>query len=147
MSLRIPRVDADLRKPLTVVVGLVLLLCCGGLGLGGFFIFRPEQDPGVAVRIAADAFVSRLVAGNYGGAYDQLCADIRERLDRDEFVTSVGGRPAVRSYQVEKIEAVDGGYSVSVTLADPTGATEAQVLRVVEDRGTWRVCGEPLQAQ
>jgi hypothetical protein len=147
MALRVPDLDPGLRKPLLVVAGLALLLCFCGLGVGGFFIFRPEQEPDKAARIATDAFVSRLIAGDYGGAYDQLCADTRERVVREDFVTSIGGRPAVRSYQIDKIEESPAGLSVSVTLADPSGASVPQVFRVVEDRGAWRVCGDPLPAR
>jgi hypothetical protein len=139
-----PRLDHELRRPVLIVAALALLLCLTGLGIGGFFLFRPEQEPAVAARIATDSFVQRLIAGNLGGAYDQLCADTRERFDREEFITDIGGRPAVRSYQIDKIEKSGASFSVSVTLADPSGASEVHLYRVVEDRGTWRICGDPL---
>jgi hypothetical protein len=141
-----PHLDRELRAPLLIVAGLALLLCLAGLGIGGSFLLRPDQEPAAAARIATDSFVQRLIAGNYGGAYDQLCADSRERFDRERFVIDIGSRPAVRSYQIDKIEKTGPAYSVKVTLADPSGASEAHVYRVVEDRGTWRICGDPLPA-
>ncbi|MFC7548616.1 hypothetical protein [Plantactinospora sp. GCM10030261] len=142
-----PRAEHAPRRPLTWAAGLALLLVCGLLGIGGWFLFRPAQEPATAVRIATDAFVGRLIAGDYGAAYDGLCADTRERFDREEFVDSVAGRPAVRSYQIEAIEdGGAGGFTVRLTLADPSGTTAPQVFRVVPDRGAWRVCGDPLPA-
>ncbi|MFK3982318.1 hypothetical protein ACI2K4_18300 [Micromonospora sp. NPDC050397] len=138
--------DREVRRPLLTVVGLALALLLAGLGIGGFFLFRPAQEPEAAARVAVDSFVQRLIAGNYGGAYDQLCSDSRERLDREQFSADIGGRPAVRSYQIDKIERIDRDFSVSVTLADPSGASEAHVYRVVEDRGSWRICGDPIPA-
>jgi hypothetical protein len=146
MALRVPHVDDPLRRPVLVVASLAMLLLFGGLSIGGFFLFRPEQEPATAARIATDAFVSRLIAGNYGGAYDQLCADTRRRVERDDFIASIGGRPAVRSYQVDKIERSGAGFTINVTFADPSGAAAPQVFRVIEDRGAWRICGDPLPA-
>ncbi|WP_329102108.1 hypothetical protein OG792_22950 [Micromonospora sp. NBC_01699] len=141
-----PRLDRELHRPLLLVAGLALLLCLTGLGIGGFFWFRPAQEPEAAARIAIDSFVQRLIAGNYGGAYDQLCVDTRERFDREQFAADVAGRPAVRSYQIDTMERSGTAFSVGVTLVDPSGASEAHAYRVVEDRGSWRICGDPLPA-
>ncbi|RKR86968.1 hypothetical protein BDK92_1240 [Micromonospora pisi] len=141
-----PWTNREVRRPLLAVAALTLALLLGGLGIGGFFLFRPGQEPETAARIAIDSFVQRLIAGNYGGAYDQLCSDTRERLDREQFTADIGGRPAVRSYQIDKIERSGRTFSISVTLADPSGASEAHVYRVVEDRGSWRICGDPIPA-
>lgn len=141
-----PPLDQEVRRPLLTVAGLALVLLLTGLGIGGFFLFRPGQDPEAAARIAIDSFVQRLIAGNYGGAYDQLCSDTRERLDREQFTADIGGRPAVRSYQIDTIERSGGAFTIGVTLADPSGASETHVYRVVEDRGSWRICGDPIPA-
>ncbi|MFI6757610.1 hypothetical protein ACIBF5_00505 [Micromonospora sp. NPDC050417] len=141
-----PWTDQEVRRPLVTVAALTLALLLGGLGIGGFFLFRPDQEPEAAARIAIDSFVQRLIVGNYGGAYDQLCSDTRQRLDREQFAADIGGRPAVRSYQIDKIEKSGRTFSISVTLADPSGASEAHVYRVVEDRGSWRICGDPIPA-
>jgi hypothetical protein len=144
MPLRPPSLHGELRQPVALVAGLSAALLCAALAIGAFVGGHPRQDPARAARIATDTFVSRLIAGNFDGAYDQLCADTRQRVERDDFVSSVGSRPAVRSYQIDGVEAVDTGFSVSLTLADPSGAAAPQVFRVVEDRGAWRVCGDPL---
>ena len=142
-----PRLDDELRRPVLVVAGLTLALCLVGLCVGGFFLFRPAQEPEAAARIAVDSFVQRLIAGNYGGAYDQLCSDTRERLDREDFTADIGGRPAVRSYQIDQLERSGAAFSVTVTLADPSGASQTQVYRVVEDRGgAFPICGDPVPA-
>jgi hypothetical protein len=51
----------------------------------------------------------------------------------------------VTTFAIEKVEpAGEDGATVTATLADPVGTTVSYDLRVVVDRGTWRVCGEPL---
>lgn len=144
MPRRLPSLDGELRQSVALVAGLSGALLCAALAVGWFVGGHPRQDPATAARIAVDTFVGRLIAGNFDGAYDQLCAETRQRVERDDFVSGVGSRPAVRSYQVDRVEAVDQGFSVSLTLADPTGTAAPQVFRVVEDRGAWRVCGDPL---
>ncbi len=129
--------------PRVRVGALALVLLVGVLCVGGFF--RARQEPTPAARTAADAFLGRLAAGNIAGAYDQLCNETRARMERDDFVASIGGRPAVTTFAIEKVEpAGEDGATVTATLADPVGTTVSYDLRVVVDRGTWRVCGEPL---
>ena len=132
--------------PRVRVGALALVLLVGVLCVSGFF--RARQEPAPAARLAADAFLGRLAAGNVAGAYDQLCNDTRRRMERDDFVASIGGRPAVTTFAIEKVEPTgDDGATVTATLADPVGTTVSYDLRVVVDRGTWRVCGEPLSPE
>jgi hypothetical protein len=121
----------------------VLLLFLGALAVTG--IFRAHQAPPKAARIAAESFLGRLAAGNIVGAYDQLCNDTRARLGREDFVAGIGGRPAVHTWRIDKVDpGRDGAMTVTATLADPGGNPTAYAMRVVDDRGTWRVCGDPL---
>jgi hypothetical protein len=143
MAARVPSLDDVLRRPQVRVAALVLVLFVGALGVGAFF--RARQQPAPAARIAAESFLGRLAAGNIAGAYDQLCNDTRRRVERDDFVASIGGRPAVHTYRIDEVAAEgDAAATVNATLADPGGNTSAYALRVVVDRGTWRVCGDPL---
>jgi hypothetical protein len=129
--------------PRVRVGALALVLLLGVLCGVGFF--RARQEPVPAARLAADAFLGRLAAGNISGAYDQLCNDTRGRIEREDFVASIGGRPAVYTYVIDKVEpAGPDAATVTATLADPVGTAVPYDLRVVVDRGTWRVCGEPL---
>lgn len=122
-------------------LGLVLLLgllCVGGL-------FRSRQEPPETARLAVDAFLGRLAAGNLNGAYDQLCNDTRRRVEREDFVAGIGARPAVTTFAIEAVTPTGpSGATVRATLADPVGTATTYDLLVVDDRGTWRVCGSPL---
>ena len=139
---RTARWDA-VRRPQVRAGLLVLLLLLGALGLTG--VFRARQPPPKAARIAAEAFLGRLAAGNAVGAYDQLCNDTRARLERADFVAGIGGRPAVHTWRIDQVNpGGDGAVTVTATLADPGGAATSYTMRVVHDRGTWRVCGDPL---
>jgi hypothetical protein len=131
------------RRPQVRAGLLVLLLFLGALAVTG--IFRARQAPARAARIAAESFLGRLAAGNIVGAYDQLCNDTRARLERDDFVAGIGGRPAVHTWRIDKVAAGgDGAVTVTATLADPGGNPTSYAMRVVDDRGSWRVCGDPV---
>jgi len=145
MPLGLPPVADHLRQPLKRAGIMTLVLVVVGLVVGGFFLFRGERDPERAARIAADSFLRRLAAGNIPGAYDQLCNDTRQRVEREDFVAGIGGRPAVHTYTIDGI-AVTGPHDamVTATLGDPSGARTPYEMRVTVDRGTWRVCGDPL---
>jgi hypothetical protein len=122
-------------------LGLVLLL--GLLCIVG--LFRARQQPPEAARLAVDAFLGRLAAGNLSGAYDQLCNDTRRQVEREDFVAGIGARPAVTTFAIEAVTPTGpAGATVRATLADPVGAASTYDLLVVDDRGTWRVCGSPL---
>jgi hypothetical protein len=140
-------VDDALRQPLRRAGILTAVLLVAGLVVGGFFLFRGHRAPEQGARLAADAFLTRLAAGNIAGAYDQLCNETRERVEREDFVAGIGGRPAVSSYRIDDVVA-SGPHdaTVSAALVDPVGASTPYEMRVTDDRGTWRVCGNPLDA-
>jgi hypothetical protein len=140
-------VDDALRQPLRRVLIMVAALVAAVLLVGGFFVFRGQRAPEQGARLAADVFLARLAEGNIAGAYDQLCNETRGRVERADFVAGIGGRPAVRSYRIDDVTAT-GAHDATVTaaLVDPAGATTPYELRVTDDRGTWRVCGNPLDA-
>ena len=139
----------DLRKPLLIVAGLVLLLCCGGFVVAGPFLLQGPQQPTVAARAATAAFLGRLEAADYAGAYDQLCAATRTRVSRDDFVAGASGRPRVVAHTIDAVAEVDDGRPavvvVTATLSYATSSA-AQDFRVVVDAGAWRVCGNALPA-
>jgi hypothetical protein len=139
--------DEALRQPLKRVGIMGGTLVVAGLLAGGFFALGGHRGPEQGARLAADVFLGRLAAGNIAGAYDQLCNETRGRVEREDFVAGIGGRPAVTSYQIDAVVAT-GSHDATVTaaLVDPTGAATPYELRVTDDRGTWRVCGNPLDA-
>ncbi|HEV7707561.1 MAG TPA: hypothetical protein VGP16_05160 [Asanoa sp.] len=140
-------VDDTLRQPLRRAGVLAAVLVVAGLVVGGFFLFRGQRAPEQGARLAADSFLTRLAAGNIAGAYDQLCNDTRARVEREDFVAGIGGRPAVSGYRIDGVAATGPhDATVSAALLDPTGASSAYEMRVTVDRGTWRVCGNPLDA-
>jgi len=138
-------VDEELREPVRRVGVIAAVFVVAAVAVGGFFLFRGTRTPEQGARIAAEAFLDRLRAGNIGGAYDQLCNETRERVERDDFVAGIGGRPAVRGYTIDGLAvAGDRDATVTATLTDPGGNPTAYELRVTVDRGIWRVCGNPL---
>ncbi|GIF72709.1 Rv0361 family membrane protein [Asanoa siamensis] len=140
-------VDDAVRQPLRRAALLAAVLVAAGLLVGGFFVFRGQRAPEQGARLAADVFLTRLAAGNIAGAYDQLCNETRDRVEREDFVAGIGGRPAVTSYKIDGVVATgEADATVTAALVDPAGAVTPYELRVTDDRGTWRVCGNPLDA-
>jgi hypothetical protein len=144
--------EVTVRPPSTVktvvAVALVLaVLCCGGLGVGGFVLVRKVGEVRSPIRAAAGGFLDDLEGGDYAAAYDRLCRATQERFSRDAFAAAVSGRSALRAHHVDRVrisnDGVRLGGTVTVTLVDAAGAPRTHRLPMTSESGAWKVCGDP----
>lgn len=135
-------------KTVAAVAVVVALFCCGGLGVGGFVLFRKVRDLQSPIRTAAAAFLDDLEAGDYTAAYDRLCRATRERFTRAAFTAAVSGPQAVRAHHIDRVRITnnDGarlGGTVTVTVVDAGGAPRTHTLPMTSESRAWKVCGDP----
>jgi hypothetical protein len=132
-------------KTVLAVGCLVAVLCCGGLGAGGYLLFRRVGDAHAPIRAATVAFLDDLEAGDYTGAYDQLCGATQQRFSRDAFVAAVSGREAVRAHHIDQVRISSDkgrlGGTVTATLVDAAGAPRTHIFELTSEDGRWKVCG------
>jgi hypothetical protein len=136
------------RWKLVVAIALVLAVCCcGGLGAGGYVVFRKVAEAQSPIRDAAAAYLDDLEEGDYSGAYDLLCRATRQRFSRDAFVAAVSGPEAVRAHHIDRVRISNDkgrlGGTVNATLVDAAGAPRTRTFELTPEDGRWKVCGGP----
>ncbi|WP_238013135.1 DUF4878 domain-containing protein [Dactylosporangium sp. AC04546] len=141
-----PRRNRTLRTVL-IVVGALLAVCCVGGGVGGYLLFRNVKDAIGPVRVAAEAFVTQLEAGNTDAAYDSLCEGTRRQYTRDAFAAGVSKQPKIRSHTIQGVfvNTNNGRTTGTVTmqLTLDTGFTDQHTFVLQKESDTWKVCGQP----
>ncbi|MFC4149012.1 hypothetical protein ACFO0M_22385 [Micromonospora mangrovi] len=125
-----------------IVVGVVVVLCCGGAGIGGFFLYKGIKSATASAQQAAESFVSDLEADDADAAYGLLCSDTRGRYTRDTFTQGIAKQPKIRGHE---INGVNGRTSATVNmgLTPDSGSTDRHVFVLVKEDGSWKVCGQP----
>jgi hypothetical protein len=144
--------EVSVRPPTTlrtvlVVALVVALFCCGGLGVGGYVLFRTVAGAHSPIRAATVAYLDDLEAGDFAGAYGRLCRATRQRLSRDAFVAAVSGGSALRTYHIDQVRISNDkgrpGGTVTATLVDAAGAPRSHTFDLTSEDGAWKVCGDP----
>jgi hypothetical protein len=122
----------------------VVLVCCGGVGIGGFFLFRGVSE---APRDATTAFISDLKAKDWSGAYEKLCRDTKSNFTVDQFAQVAQSRGEVRDHTITgfNVQNTNGQQRATVNanlkLAD--GSTDPHTFELVQEGEDWKVCGTP----
>jgi hypothetical protein len=134
------------RRPLRtvlIIVGIVLVVCCGIGVAGGIYAFRSVSNTLGPVQDGAKTFFEKVMGGP--GAYDLLCSDAKAAISRKEFddhnVTS-----RLRGYRITgtNVSTINGRTTATVTVELTYGAnTETHLVPMVNEGGTWKVCGHP----
>jgi hypothetical protein len=115
-----------------------LLLCCGGLAVGAFGLYRLGTSP----EAAATEWLDGVRKGNFTAAYALLCAAERDRMTPAEFRRAFDGDNALDDYELGGLGTTADDRSevrVRVTLADGRGARDGAVV-LVRESGGWKVC-------
>jgi hypothetical protein len=134
-------------KTVLIVLGVVLVLCCGGVGFAGYRFFKSVQGATEPARAAAEAFVGDLESGNVDGAYALLCKPTQAKYTLDAFKDGVSKQPKISRHSFGGVNVMNynGKVSATVTLAltFDTSFTENHVFALVKEDDQWRVCGQP----
>ena len=124
---------------LGIGTAVVLLLCCGGLGVLGYLGYQASRSP----EAVAASWLDHLQQRDYQAAYDLLCRDRRAAAGPAEFAATFTGGESLVDYTVERGSArTAGGRSevdVTVTLAGAP-APSAGRLVLASEGGDWKVC-------
>lgn len=141
-----PKKSNTLRTVL-IIVGIVLVLCCGGLAVGGFFLFRTVKDAIGPVQDSAVSFVQDLEHDDPGSAYDKLCAATQARFPRELFIAGVTAQPRITSHKTTgvNVNSTNGETTgtVRMDLTQEGGFVDQHTFPMVKEDGVWKVCGNP----
>ena len=133
-------------KIVLIVLGCLLALCCVGVGVGGFFVFRAAKDIGPA-QDSAKSFVKDLESGDTGDAYSRLCASTKAAFPPAVFDSIVTAQPKIDDYKVvnTSVNNVNGRRTAQVVmdLTLASGRVERHTFLVSKENDKWLVCGTP----
>ena len=121
-----------------VIGGIVLLLCCGAAGVGGFVLYKLGTSP----EAAADQWLDAVRTRDFPAAYDLLCAPWRNRMTPAEFSGMFDGANALDGYEIAGLGRTADTRSevrVRITLANGRGPKDG-VLDLVRESDGWKVC-------
>ncbi len=136
-----PRDPRRTKRIALIVVGVVLVACCLGGAITGFWLLNGAKDEVPQIRSAASSYLDAVQAGDVDGAYGQLCNLSRSRVSQDSFAASM---PSLRSYEIVSVTTMNevgnlaGFVKTHLTLTDDTQLDE--VIALVKEDGRWRVC-------
>ncbi|MFC7246858.1 hypothetical protein ACFQO7_30645 [Catellatospora aurea] len=139
-----PKPKSPLRKIL-IIVAIVLMLCCGGAAVAGYFAYRGIDAATAPARDATKAYADDLVAGDFAGAYAQLCRRTRELTTEQQYVAEQSARPRIKDYSVTGVSVeqhnstVSGVVTLKLTRVDD-GSTYSLGVPLLKEDGQWRVC-------
>jgi hypothetical protein len=126
-----------------------VLLCGGGVLAVAVFSsrFGPAFSRSVTtasgMRAGARAFLDPLVAGEPSKAFKATCAEVQTNYNVDDLTDIVGdGWPATYTITSVLATGTDKGVA-SATISFRTGETYSHDYPLLNENGTWRVCGEP----
>jgi hypothetical protein len=126
---------------LWIALGVVALLCCGGLGVGGFFLVKGVNDATKPVRAAAVEYLDAVEVANYPRAYELLCSSLRGQVTAKDVESA---SPEIDHYKITTVTvANDNGVKSGTVVARITtqGDTSTLTIKLVKEAGSWRVCG------
>lgn len=141
-----PRAKNPALKIVLIVLAGLLVLCCIGGGIGGFFIYRAAKDV-VPARDATRVFIKDLQSGDSADAFNHLCASTKSAFAQPVFNSIVAAQPKIIDFKFVKssIQRVNGQTTATVTadLNLDTGRTERHTFSLAKENGKWLVCGTP----
>lgn len=141
-----PQRSMSTTKIVLIVVGSVLAVCCAGGAVAAYFGVRAFSGAIGPPSAVTESFIRDLESGNSASAYGKLCAPTRQRISQDRFAEMVGERRPSSFRIVEtSVRNMNGRVSATVTasLTYPDGFTDTHAFHLQQERGEWKVCGDP----
>jgi hypothetical protein len=112
------------------------------LGIGGCTLFVVNLARGPID--GANAWVGLLDEGDFGGAYDNLCAQLRSGRERQDVTAELEASygAGITTYRFTTVQSTNGVTTVEGTI-DVSNNTRQVTLTMVEEDGNWKVCTIP----
>lgn len=126
------------------VVAVVLVLCCLGGSIGGFFLYRTVKDAVAPVSDSATSYLDAVRRGDHSAAYEQLCTTAKNRISESDFARQQSLLPRLTDYDITGVNVAnnngDTRGTVTARLTREGAEPVTQVFTLVKEDGTWRVC-------
>ncbi|GLY23388.1 DUF4878 domain-containing protein [Micromonospora sp. NBRC 101691] len=127
-----------------IAVGVVLVLCCLGGSISGFWIYRSVSDAVAPVSDSTTTYLDAVRRGDHSTAYGQLCAPMRNRVSEADFTRMQAAQPRLSDYDITGVHVANTNGrtegTATVRLTQENGTETTQIFRLVKEDGAWRVC-------
>jgi hypothetical protein len=131
-------------KIVLIVLGALLVLCCIGALIAGAFGYKAFRDATGPAKSAVTGYYDDLKAGNYGSAYDRLCAESQEAVTREDFIGVQNLLPNITDYKITGVNVNNSNGkvtgSVNVTVTRERSGESTQTIELRKEGGDWKVC-------
>lgn len=131
-----------------LIVGLVAVLCCGGVAFGGYKLFGTVKDALTPARDAAVAFLTEVEQGDIADAYAMFCDDMQQTFTPEQFAAGVDRQGRITGHKITGISVnnrngvVTGDVTAVLTRED--GSTTQTTILLRKENGVWKICGNPF---
>jgi len=141
-----PPKKSNTLKIVLIVIGVIVALCCIGGAVGGYALYRAAktgtENSGPA-RDSVNTFLGNIEAGQTNAAYDSLCEATKGKFGREQFAEYVAARGKLTSHTVDTAVVISNQGTASVNLTYADGKSNRHTIKLVEEGGAWKVCGNP----
>lgn len=128
-----PRTEASKRTQRSAGAALALGVMLGVLAGCGPKAHGPEAT--------LDTYRAALARADYASAYDMMSSDFRGRYSRDEFIRMMKQSPREVTDTVDQL----GRSRTAVEIRAELRYGQGDHMRLVRERGSWRVATNPIQ--
>jgi Domain of unknown function (DUF4878) len=139
-----PQKSNQTLKIILILGGALLVLCCIGAIIAGAFGIKALRDATGPAKSVVTGYYDDLKAGNYGEAYDRICAQTKQQVTREDFIDVQNLLPHITDYKVSNLDVttVNGKTTgtAQVQVTRERGGTTTQTVRLIKEDGHWKVC-------
>jgi flagellar basal body-associated protein FliL len=139
-----PKQNSNWWKILIAIGAVVAVLCCiGAVGLG-IWGYNKVKDVAGPAQDTVNAYLDDVQDGNYGAAYDRLCAGAKKQLTAQQFAQAQSMVPKITKHEITgfNVNTVNGKSTATVNVRlerELVGETN-QTIQLVKEDGDWKVC-------
>jgi hypothetical protein len=134
-------------RAVLIIVGIVLVVCCGGAIAGGFVLLKSVQNATQPARDSVDTFLNHLEAGEIDAAYEDLCTRTRGQFTAEQFAQIINNRPKIVHHSIIGTNVMNSNgrvsASVNAKIQYVDGSSDTHLFQLAKEGGAWRVCGQP----
>jgi hypothetical protein len=122
---------------------VAMLCCCGGGAVGGGYLYLKWERETPGVQAAAEAYLTAVVDGDNGAAYDLLCEEDRRGDPAEWSPNGFSSSPGPTGFRIIRTNRTDGWnqYTVTTEVTYENRPSLEAVLHVKKQDGAWKVCG------
>lgn len=83
------------------IAAIVLFLCCGCAGVGGYFVYRVVESERNKAKEQVEDYLTAVKEQRFGDAYDMMCRANRKAETESQYAARLQAGPQLKSFDIE----------------------------------------------